>query len=77
MRLVFDRSGKTRDVVEFRRDGWPICPCCNEDELGAVTAGCSVGLEPPTPNQIDLCNICGPVDVLTGVEEKPTEALIS
>jgi hypothetical protein len=23
----------TRETFEYRRDGWPLCPCCGEDEL--------------------------------------------
>lgn len=77
MILRFVRSGKTRDVAEFRPDGWPICPSCDNDELGAVSVNSSVALEPPTPNQIDMCNICGPVEVVEGVaakNETPEEA---
>lgn len=68
MILRFARTGKTRDVAEFRPDGWPICPCCDDDELAAITA-----IPVTSPNQIDFCYRCGPVEVIEGVAAK-TEA---
>lgn len=65
MRLKFERSGNVRDVVEFRRDGWPICPGCNDDELAALRGPLTT---PRLPSQIDRCYRCGPVDVIDFVE---------
>lgn len=49
-------------VVVWRRDGWPLCPLCGEDELAAVAAIAasrdgSVALR----EQIDFCYRCGPL----------------
>ena len=76
MLLRFEETGRTRQVAEFRADGWPICPCCNGDELAAIDAAASpswIG-EKPTPNDIDLCYLCGPVEVVEGIE-KPSEEI--
>ena len=65
MTLRFERSGVVREVAELRPDGWPICPCCNNDELAAIHA-----IPVTSPNEIDLCYVCGPVEVIEGVATK-------
>jgi hypothetical protein len=67
--LRFVRTGKTRDVAEFRPDGWPICPSCDNDELGAVHV-----IQVTSPNEIDHCYVCGPVEVVDGVAAKSETA---
>lgn len=47
-----------RVVERCRADGWPICPWCEQDELAAVKA-----LQ-AEPEAIDLCYVCGPIEVL-------------
>lgn len=27
----------TTQIFEYRRDGWPLCPQCGEDELASAT----------------------------------------
>jgi hypothetical protein len=53
--------GKTEDrsVVRRREDGWPICPWCGEDELAAIKK-----LAEPSPDAVDICYVCGPVEVV-------------
>lgn len=66
---MFERTGKTAAVAEFRADGWPICPCCNNDELAAITPS----MELPEPNDVNLCHDCGPVRVVEGISVKDVE----
>lgn len=70
IRLRYERSGKVRDVVEFRRDGWPICPGCYDDELAALRGSLS---GPRQPAQIDRCYRCGPVEVVSASEPEAAE----
>ena len=41
-------------AAELRKDGWPICPFCDEDELASLEV-------PATVETISLCHVCGPV----------------
>lgn len=31
----------------YRKDGWPLCPCCGEDELASFAALDAIALERP------------------------------
>lgn len=46
-------SGHRFDVVRLKPNGWPLCPCCNDDELYslAMPAGSS--------SELDGCYACG------------------
>jgi hypothetical protein len=83
LQLRFELSGRILDVVEFRRDGWPICPGCNDDELAAIAESGRVPIkqwEEKGPvllerlvKNVDLCYQCGPVEVVayTAPESEP------
>ena len=71
LRLRFEKSGAIRDVVEFTRGGWPICPGCNEDELAAVRT-----IQPRTAADVDFCYRCGKVEVLGFEGAEPETAAL-
>ena len=35
------------DIKEYRADGWPLCPCCEEDELWSPLVWDGEGERPP------------------------------
>lgn len=39
-----------------RADGWPLCPCCGDDELYSLAV-------PATVETISACYRCGPVQL--------------
>jgi hypothetical protein len=55
--------------TEYRKDGWPLCPACGEDELAVLET-------PPPPNYTEplswyleremFCYVCGKVRVEDG-----------
>lgn len=47
----------SREPTEFRRDGWPLCPNCGDDELYSLAT-------PPRADAIDGCYRCGPAHPL-------------
>lgn len=57
--------------LEHREDGWPICPVCDEDELGAIHAPLNIDkrLSAGEYHLHDLfCYRCGMVTVKAGWE---------
>lgn len=58
-------------MLRRRSDGWPICPICDEDELGDLSTG------PADPSADLFCYRCGRVTVSSGapVEFDPTAGL--
>jgi hypothetical protein len=50
---LFDPSEKWKSqYLEFRKDGWPYCPICEEDELWSAAI-------PATAETIVSCLRCG------------------
>lgn len=50
------------DFKEYRADGWPICPRCEEDELWSPLRWDGEGEKPPIQAYIDAgltCYLCG------------------
>lgn len=48
----------------FRKDGWPLCPFCGDDELWSSLNWDGQGDRPPVQAYIDAgltCYACGPV----------------
>lgn len=57
----------------YRKDGWPLCPCCGEDELAVrgVPAGFGLGMTRAAMlawylEQELYCYVCGRVTVEAG-----------
>jgi hypothetical protein len=63
LQLRLSRNNDVRVVTQFRADGWPICPFCENDELACIREHLHPKLE-----LVDHCYVCGSVEV---VEEEP------
>jgi hypothetical protein len=50
-------DGAMVPIAKVRKDGWPICPRCGEDELASFEM-------PPSPETVSMCYRCGNLDVL-------------
>lgn len=49
-------------IVEYRADGWPLCPFCEEDELWSPLRWDGEGERPPIAAYIAAglrCYLCG------------------
>lgn len=64
--LAKQRAGKA--TLEHRDDGWPLCPICGEDELGAIGAVTTTRKLTMVEYQLhDLfCYGCGQTTVVAG-----------
>jgi hypothetical protein len=49
-------------IKEYRKDGWPLCPCCGDDELWSKLLWLGDGERPPLDSYIKAglsCYHCG------------------
>ena len=54
--------------VEYRPDGWPLCPNCGQDELYSLSI-------PPTIETIRGCYLCGPISPMALPEYRDSSLL--
>ena len=46
------------EIKEYRADGWPLCPCCGEDELWSALNWNGEGDRPPLSDYIAAGLVC-------------------
>lgn len=44
--------------IEYRKDGWPLCPCCGEDELWSAYYWDGLEDKPPLQAWLDAGLTC-------------------
>jgi hypothetical protein len=54
----FMKDGIFMPITDYRKDGWPLCPRCDDDELAAIWT-----LTDITLMDIDFCYRRGRVEV--------------
>lgn len=63
--ITKQRAGTAKPLI-YRKDGWPFCPICGEDELGAIGAAPNTSTMDEYQLHDLFCYRCGQTTVVAG-----------